>query len=815
MSNRQDARPDAAVVEITAGRVVVLPPGAELVPVTHVIELPADGRPVTIPLRPTVNGRDDEPLTLRNAPEPQARDLVSRTLSFRAATLDEGTRSVEVVMTTDAPVSVYDWRSGDIIDEVLIAEGGQFSDQLPFLANHYRWDFDSVLGSVRAIKREGGTWVGRAYFAEGDEDADKAWNKVRQGHLRDVSVGYRTTDYQDIPAGTSATVNGRTYTAGQRTLRISRRWEAKELSLVPIGADSNTKVRTAGDPAKEHVMDPQLRKYLESIGLRSDASEAEAQAFLRGLGGKLKTRADAIAGKTLTVEQALEQHRADYAPPAPQPQPEAQRGAAGGIPAPAPQPAHVAGTATPDQLREEAVRAERERVTQIRQLAGDDVPPEVLTRAEREGWDTARASREFLTAVRESRQAAVGGGATGAAGRLVEAARTAALMGLALAIRGGEVGDRRIEQTIRRNPHLRSDRWENVAERAEAFSDLSLYEMCQRAIQLDGGTQPTGRHDTIRAAVSGSGLTQIFTTSVNARLMMAWEEVGDTTIGWVDEVDVADFKTMDEIDFQGNSRLERLGRGQTAKDADAEDGKESWKIARYAKKFSIDEQDIIDDNFSVLTQMPRIMGEAARNLRPDLVYALVLANPALGADGKAVFHADHGNLSTGAPSSLQKSSLETAIVAMSKQTIRSGKNARPLNIAPRFLLVPQDLLFTGSELVTSATIMKSTGSDKTVEFGRNVISDLNLQVRADARLGVTGVIDPVTDARRVGTATNWFLAANPGRTLKVGYLRGTGRAPMLRSYTLDKGQWGIGWDVKLDIGAAWMDYRGVHKSTGA
>jgi hypothetical protein len=37
----------------------------------------------------------------------------------------------------------------------------------------------------------------------------------------------------------------------------------------------------------------------------------------------------------------------------------------------------------------------------------------------------------------------------------------------------------------------------------------------------------------------------------------------------------------------------------------------------------------------------------------------------------------------------------------------------------------------------------------------------------------------------------------------------------MRSFVLDKGQWGLGWDINLDIGAAFMDYRGWYKSTGA
>ena len=59
------------------------------------------------------------------------------------------------------------------------------------------------------------------------------------------------------------------------------------------------------------------------------------------------------------------------------------------------------------------------------------------------------------------------------------------------------------------------------------------------------------------------------------------------------------------------------------------------------------------------------------------------------------------------------------------------------------------------------------------------------------------------------------LAANAGKTIRVAYLRGSGRRPSVRSFALDKGQWGVGWDVKMDVGVKEMGFAGLHRSTGA
>ncbi len=47
------------------------------------------------------------------------------------------------------------------------------------------------------------------------------------------------------------------------------------------------------------------------------------------------------------------------------------------------------------------------------------------------------------------------------------------------------------------------------------------------------------------------------------------------------------------------------------------------------------------------------------------------------------------------------------------------------------------------------------------------------------------------------------------RTIKIAYLTGTGRAPQSRTFTLDKGKYGMGWDVKMDVGGSAMDWRGL------
>jgi hypothetical protein len=729
-------------------------------------------------------------LSVRKAPD-QTRDITCRALQVRADTINQENRSVEAVLATEGRISVLDWRRWEIIDEILIARGAEFADQVVLLETHMRWSLDTLFGSVRELRIDGSRVVGRLFFAEDDEAADRAWKKVRQGHLTDVSVGYRALDYVDIKPNTTQRVNGKAYTAGDRTLRITTSWKIREVSLVPIGADEAAKIREEagrGAPSEEtDTMNEKLRKYLEYLGLRSEADEQEAWAYLGKLTGEDKKRADDL------------RDGAD-APPAEPPAP-AQRSEPA---APVTTELRTAPAVAPvdtDAIRREGAEAERRRATGIRKLAGEDVPAELVQRAIDDGWDDNRASREFLQAVREKRAPAVRGDAPAVHAQNIERDCNVRTIGAGLVHRAGLAVIPPTASDERRRE------LERIAELGDRYRDTSMIDVCRYALQIAGRPIPHGRDETIRAAVSTGELTNIFTTVVNAQVLSSYADTPDTTGPFVRDAEVPDFKSNERIMLGKTAALDKLPRGDTAKHATRGDQKEEYKVARYAKQFVVDEQDIIDDRFNALLDMPNEMGAAARRLRPDLVYAILLANAALGADSVALFHAaTHGNLDTS--SALAKATLIAAITAMGTQQ-QDGVN---LGLFPQSLLVPHALRFTAKELVRSQQVV-ATGTTDLLVPAYNALADEGLGVISDSRLD-NGVTDPATGTTYTGSATTWFMAARGGRhTIEVGYLRGTGRAPMLRSFVLDKGQWGIGWDIKHDIGAKALDYRGLHKST--
>jgi len=344
-------------------------------------------------------------------------------------------------------------------------------------------------------------------------------------------------------------------------------------------------------------------------------------------------------------------------------------------------------------------------------------------------------------------------------------------------------------------------------EASHRFNDMSALDICAEAVRLDGRQAPQGRQALIQAAFSGSALTQIFTTSVNATLLTTYMQSQDTTQGWTREADVADFKTNDRIRMANGSDLSKLPRGQEASHYNRSDLVESYKIARYAKQFVVDEQDIIDDSMNALREAPVEMGNAAARLRPDLVYAILLANDTLGADAVALFdNSTHANVQTSA--ALSEANLITMIALIEKQQ----DNSVNLNLRSSHIIVPSDLKHTAANLIRSATLAYGADDETKVGTENTLASIEQLSLVSDARLA-NGVTDPSTGTAQSGSATQWYAASAMAHTIEVGYLRDSGRAPMVRSFNLSEGKWGIGWDVKMDIGAKALDFRGLARST--
>ncbi|MFN3506614.1 MAG: prohead protease/major capsid protein fusion protein [Allorhizobium sp.] len=155
---------------------------------------------------------------------------------------DEANVTFVAVYSTGAAVRRWDWDVGYFNEELSIDPAHIRRDRLatgslPILLDHHQ----SVRNTFGVVERD---WIegGKAYvqfrMEHGTPEADAILNKLRQGIVKNVSVGYRVYAFIEDQSSPDKIP----------TLRAID-WEPMEISLVSVPADAGAVVRKDGDPA--------------------------------------------------------------------------------------------------------------------------------------------------------------------------------------------------------------------------------------------------------------------------------------------------------------------------------------------------------------------------------------------------------------------------------------------------------------------------------------------------------------------------------------------------------------------------------------
>lgn len=665
------------------------------------------------------------------------------------ASLDEDTRSVEVIGATETPAQVYDWQRGQVVNEVLLMSGLEIPSnrQIPLIDSHMRYSTNAVLGSYREMAIEGDKLVGRAFFSAVPE-AESPYIKVREGHLTDFSIGYRVIDSEWVPAGETRKIKGRSF---KGPVKVTTRFRAKELSVVPIGADEQAKARaelshqTKPQKTEAKKMNERLRKLLEARGLSPDATEDEAWAFL--------------------VENPLPSR------------------SAGGGNEPGPG-AGGASTTDANEVRATAAAEERQRIAEINAMCEPRSVPDDM----RQGFidnatsvDTARAA--VMQWELENNQTAGGMGHRSPIENIadeVDKFRAAAQHAL----------------------YMRADipgvKIENLAAGAEDLRGWTLVEVARHVLRLHN--LPTGGHkrQMIDRAMTTDDFPHLLSNVANKALQAGWESADETWSVWVGTGSVSDFKIHTAARASETDDLLEVPEHGEYKYGERSETFEQYQVLTFGRMFALTRQTIINDDLGGLTDTPFQHGESASRKLGDLVYAVLTANAAMG-DGVALFAVVRGNLQeSGSPVGI--ASVGAGVLAMKSQKDIKGK--RRLNIRPRFYIGP---------VATEGAAEVFFKSEKFAD-SNTVATDSSLAAtRANPYAG--GYITRVYESRLDDDSeTAWYLAGPKGKTVKLFFLDGI-KTPYMetkKGWSVD----GMEYKVRIDAGAKAMMHEGLYKDPG-
>ena len=285
------------------------------------------------------------------------QSITARRAITAPATVDRASRTVEVIWSTGARARNFVPSLGGITEELDMSPNAVRMAQLgsgnaPVLNTHRSSDARDVLGRVIAARLEGGRGHARLQFSAA-ADVEPLWQRIADGTLRAVSVGYRVHRYDQRPDPVS----------GEMIYRAVD-WEPFEISIVPIPVDRDAQVRGAAPQgAPSFAIEPALADEEHSMNETTPETPA--------------------------------------APPAP---PAASPPATTTVETPP-----IAAPPDLEALRSEAQRAERERISGIdgaieaaRALVGTETAAHIRREAVERGWHPDQARRSLFDAMVKS-----------------------------------------------------------------------------------------------------------------------------------------------------------------------------------------------------------------------------------------------------------------------------------------------------------------------------------------------------------------------------------------------------------------------------
>jgi len=179
---------------------------------------------------------------------------------FDLNSFNEESRTIDVVFATETPVRSSDWSIGEFI-EILSCDPShvdlsRMNSGAPVLDNHDRYSSTrkAVVGVVESARVENGQCVARLRFSNASNDDIELMNKVKDGIVTGVSVGYDVFSYQLT----------RSNIDGQLDTYKAINWQPTEISFVPVQADINSRVRSEDNSTNEATIED-ITPVIENI----------------------------------------------------------------------------------------------------------------------------------------------------------------------------------------------------------------------------------------------------------------------------------------------------------------------------------------------------------------------------------------------------------------------------------------------------------------------------------------------------------------------------------------------------------------------
>lgn len=346
---------------------------------------------------------------------------------------------------------------------------------------------------------------------------------------------------------------------------------------------------------------------------------------------------------------------------------------------------------------------------------------------------------------------------------------------------------------------------ERPADGAADFRGMSLRNLAVNCLMRAGDTgqdiMRMGDEELLKAVYGFDGsrailqpdssFQSIINSTMGAVLSKGYQTANTTFQLWTGTGSNPNFKVAQRYRLSASGEPVKIKQhGEFKWDSVSDEGV-GTKLDTYGKKFGFTRETFVNDDLGTLAKAIVAQTRSFKRTINRQVYEVLGKNAKYPLDGKNLFHADHMNLGT--PTALSVESLGGLYKLMSLQKDLSNKEQ--LNIQPRFGLFPVSLMMEARKVLTSTADPGSSNS--------GVVNP------------VQGLVTPIFDAELDKYSTTaHYAAADPSDvdTVEVGYYNGKAE-PTLES----KVSWdilGIEYRMFQDWYVQLLDFRGLAKNNG-
>lgn len=336
--------------------------------------------------------------------------------------------------------------------------------------------------------------------------------------------------------------------------------------------------------------------------------------------------------------------------------------------------------------------------------------------------------------------------------------------------------------------------------KADGFSDATLEDAALLCANLERNApnyQHASREARVTAAFSTVTLPGLLSNLAGKRMLRAYREQPPVAVRLCAENDVPNFQPNTRHRLAFESDLEPVAPDGGLKHATAHEETATVQVETFGKTLTVTREMIVNDDLGAIRQAAEAMGHRARRKIDTLFFERLLDNDGL-------FAKRLGNYADGPATALSSESLAQAIAMFQEQTDAEGI---PLNLEPKYLLVPPSLKMAARELVKSTTLAVVTVGGDGVPTSRriptyNAIADEDLEVVSSAYLS--------NPKHPKASAKGWYLFGDPkmGAGFEITYLRGV-REPQLAVGNVDADHLGLRFSVLFDVNVTPVDHRGM------